>query len=159
MLGSTYIWSIGTLFIMLIPFGVYAVEMYFAVSLPSSQLIFACVVASAPRHNYFLFAGACIIFVAALALFVAAAITEPGILPRGDVSKPAQILSQSGDPLTRATPISAASQKDILTGDGGPGGRYCETCHLFRAPRSKHCKFCNNWCAARVLPASCLTCA
>lgn len=66
---------------------------------------------------------------ATILFLLAAALTDPGILP--SVSSPVKA-SPPVDEHGTALPL------------GGPQGyRYCSTCNIFRPPQSKHCNSCN----------------
>ena len=67
---------------------------------------------------------------ATLFFLLRCALTDPGVLPRCP-PPPADILP--------APPL------DQLDYDGSDL-KYCDTCNLFRPPRAKHCRFCDNCC-------------
>jgi hypothetical protein len=59
-----------------------------------------------------------------------ATFTEPGIIPRNDV---------------REEPLWKKEQPPkVLIGKSEMALKYCSTCHIWRPPRSKHCRDCDN---------------
>uniref|UniRef100_A0A6A7G8Q1 Palmitoyltransferase n=1 Tax=Hirondellea gigas TaxID=1518452 RepID=A0A6A7G8Q1_9CRUS len=64
-----------------------------------------------------------VLFAICLVFLTQAALTDPGILPRSNIPRP--------DP----------HQPHQIT---ARGFRYCSTCKLYRPPRAKHCKYCDN---------------
>lgn len=56
--------------------------------------------------------------------------TEPGILPRG----PAEIDLEK----------ELLNPQFIMEDDRRVNLKFCRTCHIWRPPRSKHCRFCDN---------------
>ncbi|GHJ84285.1 hypothetical protein NliqN6_0687 [Naganishia liquefaciens] len=67
---------------------------------------------------------------------IATAFRDPGILPRNlDITYPiAEISSGEYEPATR----------DIKVRNGTVHVKYCDTCKLYRPPRSSHCRLCGN---------------
>ena len=64
-----------------------------------------------------------------LALFFKVSFTDPGIIPRGQPNR-------SAHPTTTV--------KDIVVRGTVTETKYCETCSIWRPPRSSHCSNCNN---------------
>ena len=71
-----------------------------------------------------------VLLAATLFFLLRCALTDPGILPRCPPPPP-DIL-----------PAPPLQQLDY----DGSDLKYCDTCNLFRPPRAKHCRFCDNCC-------------
>jgi hypothetical protein len=80
-------------------------------------------------HAAILVVGILITLFTIVSLFLAT-FTEPGILPRKSAPPP------GADPYKNA-PTQIINGVDIPL-------KYCETCHLYRPPRAKHCRECDN---------------
>eukprot|EP00656_Telonema_subtile_P038737 TRINITY_DN43934_c0_g1_i3.p1 TRINITY_DN43934_c0_g1~~TRINITY_DN43934_c0_g1_i3.p1 ORF type:complete len:312 (+),score=77.03 TRINITY_DN43934_c0_g1_i3:138-1073(+) len=61
-----------------------------------------------------------------MSVLYAAAVTDPGIIPRGTPKAP------------------GARQPPLVKVENGVLFKWCRTCHIYRPPRSKHCPLCNN---------------
>lgn len=71
-----------------------------------------------------------------LVTFFLASLSNPGIIPRNE-SVPKELddhLDLRGKPCHRFLKISDITVKQ----------KFCQTCNIFRPPRSKHCAFCDN---------------
>lgn len=75
-----------------------------------------------PEFHWSLTVVAALLFVTVLGHLLVTASTDPGIIPRGNADPP----SGHDDPLL------------------ADGWRYCRTCRIYRPPRAKHCRVCDN---------------
>eukprot|EP00455_Lapot_gusevi_P006415 TRINITY_DN12746_c0_g1_i2.p1 TRINITY_DN12746_c0_g1~~TRINITY_DN12746_c0_g1_i2.p1 ORF type:complete len:344 (-),score=-4.00 TRINITY_DN12746_c0_g1_i2:33-989(-) len=116
MFGSNFYWFVGTCFVILIPY------------------ILFCVFV-APYFSWWTWPLSGFFFISTFYFLLAAALTDPGIIPRN---------------LTGIKP-PAPNGEDEVADSASPHAvpephrhRYCETCNVWRPPRAKHCSFCNN---------------
>jgi len=90
-----------------------------------------------PKISVALIVIAIYIWMATVAFLFITSLSDPGIIPRGQ--NPQGIES---DPwkANRDRPLV----KKIKVGDQQVDIKYCETCYIYRPPRSTHCSICNN---------------
>src|SRR3989338_8883937 len=81
-------------------------------------------------HFGFLIAHCLVLSLALITLFIAG-FMDPGIIPRRHF--PPDI------DLTAIDPLSYRIRSIRVT------SKYCETCNIWRPPRSSHCAICDNW--------------
>ncbi|KAG2189337.1 hypothetical protein INT44_004479 [Umbelopsis vinacea] len=86
------------------------------------------------------------LFVLALASMVRTSWTDPGIIPRNlDPSPPLDDFDDRnsfayGTTLDRRIPVA----KKVVVKDHTVDLKYCDTCRIYRPPRSSHCRQCDN---------------
>lgn len=89
-------------------------------------------------ENSFIFVSQSVLGVVILVTFFLASLLNPGIVPRSPSNViPTELqfhLDPDGSPRTRYLIINGITVKQ----------KFCNTCRIFRPPRSKHCSFCDN---------------
>ncbi|KAI7890178.1 DHHC palmitoyltransferase-domain-containing protein [Mucor mucedo] len=79
------------------------------------------------------------LFVLTLASMLKTSWTDPGIIPRNLDPMMEQIIQDENASINSETP-----PKEIRIKDTCYSLKYCETCRIYRPPRSSHCKQCDN---------------
>lgn len=125
--GQLYPNSLSTLIFTLTP-GI----LYFQYVLP---------IAIAPVSAFETFVGCTQSFLGVIivVVFTLASFTNPGICPRNE-SIPQQILDQQDARFNHAKIESRFLRINGIT----IKQKFCQTCNIYRPPRSKHCSFCDN---------------
>ncbi|GAA5888925.1 hypothetical protein JCM16303_002782 [Sporobolomyces ruberrimus] len=77
-----------------------------------------------------------------------ASLSDPGILPRNLDESPQRkyVESEAVDPATgeKRPGQFVAEIKYLRVRDGVVGSKWCETCEIYRPPRTSHCRLCDN---------------
>ncbi|GAA5937881.1 uncharacterized protein JCM15063_005400 [Sporobolomyces koalae] len=77
-----------------------------------------------------------------------ASLSDPGILPRNLDPTPQRKYVESDvvDPVTgeKSAGKFVAELKYLRVGAGVVGSKWCETCEIYRPPRTSHCRLCDN---------------